>query len=61
MPADPKFKARLRREVRLYVRELRDGCNECRAARGLCHDHGKVVDDLILHPRKDSPLKAVTP
>jgi hypothetical protein len=46
------FRLRLNREIRLYVRELRDGCLLCREVKGLCHDHHKLACDLLVNPRK---------
>lgn len=57
MPADPNFRKRLNREIRLFVRETRDGCVECRACRGTCHEHSKMFGDLLRHPRKYLDLK----
>lgn len=47
----PEFKKRLARGIRLFIRETRDGCVECRAV-GTCHEHGKVFLDVSINPRK---------
>lgn len=51
-PCDPAFRRRLARAVRLFLRELRDGCVDCRLARGYCAEHARVARDCFLHPRK---------
>jgi hypothetical protein len=58
MATSPEFRKRLGREVRLFVRETQDGCVECRAAGGTCHEHSKLFADLVLHPRKYIRLPA---
>lgn len=50
--ADPKFKSKVRRAVQLAIREMRDGCLECRAQRGLCHRHWPAAVELVLNPKK---------
>lgn len=46
----PEFKNRLNREIRLFIRETRDGCVNCRDEE--CEYHWKMFYDVILHPKK---------
>jgi hypothetical protein len=57
MSSDPKFRKRVRREIALRIREMRDGCLDCRAVRGLCPRHAQEAEKLILSPRKYLNLK----
>ena len=49
----PEFEKRLRREIRVRLQEMRDGCVDCLACGGwYCRAHYLEALDLILHPRK---------
>ncbi len=50
----PQFKTRLRRAVRLYLREMRDGCVKCIADGhgAYCAEHDKVAMDVVFNPGK---------
>ena len=59
MSRDPEFDDRLTREVRLFIRETKDGCVDCLASKGgTCYEHAKLFHDLVLHPRKYIQIKA---
>lgn len=51
MSCDPQYRKRIARERRLLIREMRDGCNECRIVKGLCKKHYYIAVDLTLHPK----------
>jgi hypothetical protein len=48
----PEFKRKLGREIHLFIREIMDGCNDCRAMKCLCYEHRKTGFDLFSHPQK---------
>lgn len=48
---NPSFKKRLNRAVRLFCRETKDGCVQCREL-GVCYDHRILFMDVMLNPRK---------
>ena len=52
-----KFKKRVYREQRLAIREMRDGCLDCRECRGLCAKHYHVAVGIALHPKEFLNLK----
>lgn len=52
-----QFQRLVRREQDLAIREMRDGCLDCRAVRGLCHQHYKEALEIILHPHEKLQLK----
>ena len=53
----PEFRRRLNREIKLFIRETKDGCNDCQAM-GVCNEHRKVFIDLALNPRKYIKINA---
>jgi hypothetical protein len=49
MPSDPEFRWKMRRLVRVRLRELVDGCVECRAqGSGYCTMHLEAAYDAAL-------------
>jgi hypothetical protein len=48
-----EFAAKLRKAKTIYIRELRDGCNDCTKT-GMCHDHEVEALRVITDPL-DSP------
>ncbi len=52
MPNKREYKERIRREVSLYIQEMRDGCLDCRKVKGLCHTHYKEAIDVVLDPKR---------
>lgn len=48
----PAFKKRLAREIKLFIRETKDGCLDCRELRTTCHEHTKLFLELAINPRK---------
>ncbi len=48
MPSDPTFRRNMRRLVRVRLRELVDGCVECRERGGYCVEHLKAAYDSHL-------------
>lgn len=60
----PEFEDRLCREIKLYIREMQDGCPDCiemirrhRSRYFFCDLHGKIADELPFNPRKYLNLK----
>jgi hypothetical protein len=49
--------SRVERAIRLLLREMRDGCPDCRACKAFCQAHEKVMYDLIIEPRKNKDLR----
>lgn len=52
MSSDPQYRKRIARERRLLIREMRDGCNDCRGMKGLCEKHYPIAVQMTLYPRK---------
>jgi hypothetical protein len=52
MSSNPQYRKRIARERRLLIREMMDGCNDCREMKGLCTKHYPIAVQMILHPRK---------
>ena len=46
-----KYKRTVSRRIQAYARDLRDGCLECRAVRGVCFDHARKLTELALDPK----------
>ena len=54
-----EFARKVRRSQRLAVREMRDGCNDCRACRGLCPAHAEAALEVVLRPRNSPAVKEI--
>lgn len=55
----PAFRKRLRREIKLRLREMRDGCVDCLTMpkNGFCPKHEQEGLDLVRHPKRQINLK----
>ena len=51
-PKSTSASKRLRRLVAVKIREIRDGCLECRRSGMMCDKHDDFVVDIVTNPRK---------
>lgn len=54
-----EFAKLLRKAQDIAVREIRDGCNECRAIRGVCRAHIEEVTDIVVSPSKSERVQDI--
>lgn len=50
MPSE-QFQSLLKKAQKLWVQELRDGCNDCRAIKGVCAKHRLIVIEMADNPK----------
>lgn len=56
--SDPRFRARLDREINLAIQEMRDGCLDCPPHGLLCDRHLSEAADLVLHAKQRLGIKS---
>mgnify|MGYP001587215659 FL=1 len=59
MGCDPKFRKRLERAIILALRELRDGCNDCRTCGSYCDAHEYEAYNIAFSPRQSKVVQEI--
>ena len=59
MGCDPKFRKKLEKAIVLALRELRDGCNDCRVCGSYCNAHEDEAHNIAFYPRQSKAVQEI--
>lgn len=57
MKASKEFRKKLNKAIRILFREMRDGCCDCRKAKGFCQEHIDEARRIAYDPKSSKELQ----